>query len=79
MKKIIEILKEVGLYDYYKEKDIDKEENEESIYLLDRVILKDDVEDILNNIDEYIDSESVYYKEQLEFIEQIKKLKTSLF
>jgi hypothetical protein len=79
MKKIIESLKEVGLYNYYKEKDIDKEENEESIYLLDIVVLKDDVEDILNNIDEYADSKSVYYQEELEFIEQIKKLKNSLF
>lgn len=76
--EIINLLKEVELFDYYKSKDVDKEENKPSIFLIDRKVLLDDVNYILNNQNEYVDKDSIHYDDELEFIEKIKQLQNKL-
>lgn len=75
---IINILKEVELYDYYKNKDVDRKENTPNIFFVDRVVLLDDVEYILNNKNEFLNEDSIYYDEELAFLEKIKQLKNKL-
>ena len=75
---IINLLKEVELFDYYKSKDVDKEENKPSIFLIDRKVLLDDVDYIFNNENEYVDKNSIHYEDELKFIEKIKKLQNKL-
>ena len=76
--EIINLLKEVELFDYYKSKDVDKEENKPSIFLIDRKVLLDDVNYIFNNQNEYVDKDSIHYDDELEFIEKIKQLQNKL-
>lgn len=70
--QIIKALKEANLFEYYATKDVDKNEDEISIFLMDSVVLKDDVNYILNNRDEYD------FDDDLEFIEKIEKLNSIL-
>lgn len=71
-KKIIKALKQSELYEYYKSKDANAENNEESIYLIDIIVLKDDIEYILSNKNEF------KFEDDIDFIENIKKLKSFL-
>ena len=77
-KSIVKILKDLELFEYYNNKDVDKENDESSIYIIDLIVLQDDVEYILKNQDEYCDEDSVYYNDEVEFIHKIKELKKRL-
>lgn len=75
---IVKILKDLELFEYYNNKDVDKENDESSIYIIDLIVLQDDIEYILKNQDEYCDEDSVYYNDEVEFINKIKELKKRL-
>lgn len=71
-KEIEEALRKHDLYDYYSKKDADKEDNEDSLFLIDLIVLKDDIDYILSNQEEYD------FDDDFEFVEQIKSLKVDI-
>jgi hypothetical protein len=72
LKEIEEALRKHDLYDYYSKKDVDKKDNEDSLFLIDLVVLKDDIDYILSNQEEYD------FDDDFEFVEQIKSLKIDI-